>query len=172
MRYATTLLAACILMLGLALPASAQTNFAAKDRATRAEARTLAREVLAELQQTMTWELRVYQVGVDPIVGTPFFTLPLPPAIVVCNTTQTYPTDIVPTPTNPRSLWWTQSDIGQICKADLSGQTGFVSLPTGGPYPFTLVATNEVGSSPIGVGENPFRVVLKPTTPGTVRLVK
>jgi hypothetical protein len=120
--------------------------------------------------QVMSWQMQVFQVGVNTTTGSPFFTLDLPPSTVTCNTTIVMPT-LQTSPANPRTLYWTHDSLaGQVCMADLSGQSGFISLPAGGPYPFVLVAVNEAGTSPRGVGENPFRVVSLPTAPATVRI--
>jgi hypothetical protein len=107
-------------------------------------------------QAQVNWQLQVYQVGVDSLTGSPFYTLDLPPAAIICNTTQVMPTP-PSTPINPKELWWTYSD--QVCKADLSGQSGFIALPVGGPYPFSMTASNEVGTSARTAGSDPFRRV-------------
>jgi hypothetical protein len=119
--------------------------------------------------QTQTWTLQVFQVGVSPTTGTAFFVLPLPTAAVTCNATQTLPVTPTTPPVNPKTLYWTQAELpGQVCKGDLSGQSGFVSLPAGGPYPFAMTFTNEVSTSAAGVGADPFRRVDPATVPANV----
>lgn len=144
MRFRTAILAACLVMLA-AGAVSAQT--------------------------TMTWRMQVYQNGVDPVVGSPFYTLDLPAAIVTCNTTQVMPTTPTTPPVNPKTIWWIQDELpGQVCKGDLSGQTAFIALPSGGPYPFSLVAVNEVGASVPKAGLDPFRRVDLAHAPAVVLL--
>lgn len=118
----------------------------------------LAAPALAQ-SPALTWQLQVFQVGVDPLASpapTAFYTLDLPAAIVTCNTTQTIPAQTAGA-LNPRTVWWQHPDLaGQVCKGDLSGQTAFIALPAGGPYPTALVAVNAAGPSPRGVAEFPF----------------
>lgn len=124
-------------------------------------------------QTPMTWQVQVFQAGVDPVAGLPFYTLDLSPNIVTCNATQTMPITPTAPPLNPKNLWWTQDELpGLVCHADLSGQTTFIAMPIGGPYPLALVATNELGTSTRGVGEVPFRRADPAHAPKTVRLIK
>jgi hypothetical protein len=123
--------------------------------------------------QTRSWELQVFQPGVAPTTGLPFFTLPLAPAIVTCNATQPLPPTPSTAPVNPKTLYWTQAELpGQVCKADLSGQSGFVAMPAGGPFPFSVTFTNDAGTGPRGVGEDPFLRVDLATAPAQVRIIR
>lgn len=121
--------------------------------------------------QGITWRLQVYPVGSDPVMGTPFYTLSLPGAIVRCAKTQTLPTVPSTTPVNPYTLWWTQPELpGYVCKADLSRQTSFKVLPVGGPYPFALVASNTSGDADPTPGLDPFLKRAVPTAVGVLMI--
>jgi hypothetical protein len=108
-------------------------------------------------QSGLSWRLQVYNVGANPVSGSPFYVLMLPTATVRCAKTQTLPTVPDLPLVNPRTLWWTQPELpGYVCKADLSRQTTFLRLPAGGPYPFSLVTVNASGSAPPTAGKDPF----------------
>jgi hypothetical protein len=121
-----------------------------------------------------SWQLQVYQPGVDPATGAPFYALDLSPSIVTCSTTLVLPPTPTAPPVNPRTLWWTQSELpGQVCKADLTGQSGFVALPIGGPYMLTMTAKNETDVvSARGAADVPFRRLADATAPQTVRPIR
>jgi hypothetical protein len=108
----------------------------------------------------------------DPLKGA-FYTLDLPAAIITCSAAITMPSTPTTAPVNPKTLYWTQDELpGQVCKADLSGQTAFIALPAGGPYPFAVVTSNEAGVSPRGVGADPFRRVDPATAAKSVIMIK
>lgn len=124
--------------------------------------------------QTPTgWQLQVFQVGVNPLATpapSPFYTLDLPSSIITCNSTQTMPTQTA-APVNPKEVWWTHPALpGQVCKGDLSGQTAFIAMPVGGPYPVSLVATNAAGVSPRKVADFPFTRLDPASAPTSVLL--
>jgi hypothetical protein len=124
-------------------------------------------------QGGLTWRLQVYAVGANPLTASPTYTLTLPTAIVRCGADQTLPSTPTTSPTNPRTLWWTQPELpGMVCRGDLSRQTTFLGLPTGGPYPFALVATNSNGDATPTAGRDPFTVRARPLAVGILIIRK
>lgn len=130
--------------------------------------------LLPAVAPAQSWQLQVFQPGVSPATGAPFYTLDLPATIVTCSANLALPATPATAPVNPRELWWTQPDLlpGQVCRGDLSGQTAFIALPIGGPYPIALIVTNEAGVSPRGVGESPFKRLDPGLAPANVRLIR
>ena len=111
----------------------------------------------ATAQSGLSWRLQVYAVGANPVTGTPFYTLTLPTAVVRCARTQGLPSVPRSSPVNPVTLWWTQPELpGYVCKADLSRQTSFLTIPVGGPYPFSLVTVDDAGDASPTAGKDPF----------------
>lgn len=93
--------------------------------------------VAAQGATIASYELQVFQAGVDPVTGNPFSVTTIPATAVTCNlAASTAPTTTL---TNPRFVVWDDpTNAGKECRVDRS--TYLLGLPVGMNYRAALVA--------------------------------
>lgn len=108
-------------------------------------------------QTLVSYQLQVYQPGVNPATGTPFQTDSIPASAVVCNQAPvTVPSGTV---FNPRTVAFNDpSNAGRACVVDRSAFLLGLPIPSGsGAYVATMTVTDDRAmTSARSAASNPF----------------
>lgn len=124
----------------------------------------LASTASAQTGQIVSYQLQIYNPGVNTVTGAPFITNNIPANLMVCN----QPKPIIPpVVTNPQHISIDDPvNPGKSCIGDLS--TFLLALPIPspfGPYKATFTATNDFAlTSNKSLESNPFFRANNPNT--------